>query len=830
MANLSTRKQHIKQLGLEGQLKKLEQSIQGLENDNIQLTGENDELRKIIERLMNENDRLKEENSRLRGDVIEVEPFSDISSLPSTRPSTADTGGYVEQKDGREQQPSLLPPMERTEETITDEIIRSVRSTLLEASSSLVKEQFKDFLRDNGDVLVVHFQLTKHAQDIYGYTIVDSEVLNNPELLNQIDNKNNIQLYIHRGGAQRDDLKTAGTVSVVVHNNGWVESPMKVVGPGDIVMWIRTNEPINNIKSNLGSIFKNKFLGTLGFQCGRGSICSKTTENVNYVSEIISGTYRDVKPEPVRPEPVAIPPPIRPPPASNIKSESFAKYASMVKIPKLFNNPQYVLYDLYWASGEVPQFLTIDLNATQGPLSDLTSVEAMQNAKVMAAVSKEQRIYYSTSMKNIARYIMEMIDYFHQILDVYFDSQTVIDNNRAFFYGPDIGRHKTLVGPTPQLADLMEHMFDIRQGFTYIDELCNLILRPLSQVDTDNKLFRDFVSLVVAGAKRFESTKHPLVDYGAYKRVNYIYRVKKEFMKLAPLQPREGGLDDREQKGKKIPEKFFSSKELSRLYSGISSTLSLGNYWDAAVVLGLEKEFSYLEPALGHKQPKLDSSLEQLTSQLSLGEAGLYLPWIVDGYQIRRPQFEFVSAWRNIIAYIFQDATSVYLYKLVEANKLDKLGNLNVFHLTDPNTIKRDDILKKLLRSPDRPLRQELRNVTNEIMKDTCEILEKRYKMYKEEAPISLQPRETAVTEHEYYTYMTVFDVIKATNPDWDSDLYRARNLAKWLEIPGAFHPGGGEVGGIELHSLDNFEWNILTGLERAFHEKQWRNESENYY
>ena len=831
MAGLQTRGQRIKTIGLEKQLEGLMQSIKGLEAENTQLKGENQALRQIINRLEDTNTTLMTDNRRLQKqlddkDIIELVPFSDDS-----RPTTADTGGYEESKDGNEPIPPPPSPLMPEQETIVDEIISSVRNTLLE--TTIVSERAKDFIRSNGDVLVVYFQLTKNANDIYGYSILDSGVLNDRFLLNEVDNRDNIHLFIHRSGAQRDDMKTAKTVSVVVHNSGWVESPMEKVSPGDILLWIRTNDSINTIKSNLGYVFKTKFLGTLRLQCGRGAICDKTKENVEFVSEIISGAYQDIRPEPVKPTalPTALPAPA-PPPASKFTA-SFDKYADMVRVPELFNNPQYILYDLYWASGEVPDFLIIDWNADNGPLRDLTNATAMSNANAMAAVSKQERLYYGTAMKNVARYIMSCVDYFHQLLDVYFDSQVVIDNNREFFYGHDIGRHKTLVGPSPPLKDLMDHMFDIRQGFTYIDELCSIISIPLRQVDTTNERLRNFISLVDAGAKRFSNKNNPTVDYDAYKRFNYIYRVKKELTSLAPPPP-SNVVDNRKAEGAKVlPEQFFSSDELSRLYSGIGTTLSLGNYYDAAVTMGLGKEFSYLEPDIGHARPTLSNSLEKLTGQLSLGEPGLYLPWIIDGMQIRRPQFEFVSAWRNIIYYQFQNSMDDYLYKLSQEKELGKLAPLSVFKLTYSDTIQKDAILNKLMSGIHQPLRSELRDVASQVMELVCITLDGRYKMYKESTPTRLLPRETAVAQSEYYTYMNVFNVIKMKTPDWDSDAYRKANIMSWLEIPGAFVHGGGAYADIEVQSLDMFEWMCLSRIERFLEEETWRNagsDEDEYY
>ena len=833
MANLPSRRQRKKQLGLEEQLDDLKQSIQGLEADNFQLKSENDALHQIINgledrnaKLMEDNRRLQEENSRLQQqlddkDIIELQPFSDISSLdtPTTRPSTAETGGYDESKE--EQLPSLLGLPQREERNdigITYQIIEDVRGALL--ISKKVSEGHKDFIASRGNMMVVYFQLTKNAQDLYGYSIVDSDTINDQAKSGWLDNKSNIQLYVHRSRPQRDDLKTAGKVQIVLHDNGAVESPMDIAGPGDILLWIRTNESINNIKAQVAGLFREKFLTTLNYQCKRREKCQETEQNVELVADIIGGAYQDIRPEPTqeqleiqRRKEVRVERPVR---QYNAAPVSFQEYTSQLRVPQLQSTGE-DFYERYWYGENVwkPDYIFEDEEGAPSVMRPTRYKKWYDEAQSKARVTGFKRLEIAVAVKNVVKYVLEMIDYFHQRLDLAFmSSQIFIDAERNFFYGHDIGKHDHITGPTPILADLIDHMYDVRIGLVFIDELCYRVMKGLEPVENppEDDIYVQFLERVLSHAKRYDGEKEPS-NYPNFKRINYIAYIQRKFEdKVAPPpKPLAYGVpapDRRKEKGKILAEDTLGRFEIERLYARYS-LCSLRNYYEAAKACGVESIFSFMQPDR-MELPKLETELERETGQLSVKD-DLLLPWYVDGYRIRRPEFLFLSHWRTIVSNGARDVFDEILY---QQQKNKTLGDLARLQLVD----KREYLFKKfLIIGQPGSMRGELDKLVNTVMIETGKYLEGRYQMYEDDTPLSLVDRRISTHEQEYYTYKDVLYHIRLNNPEWGKASYRKANPILWItglnDLFGTRRQPG-QIGNLVIKSLTDIETDVLFQLD----------------
>jgi len=595
---------------------------------------------------------------------------------------------------------------------------------------------------------------------------------------------------------------------------------MKAVGPGDIVMWIRTNEHINNIKANLGSIFKNKFLSTLGYQCSIKQNCQQTTGNVDLVSQIISGTYRDVKPEPTqeqleiqRKKELRVERPVR---QQMYAPVTMREYTSHLRVPRLQDNGEDI-FERYWKGEDVwkPDFV-FEKRKEENSVEHTTRLRRwLDESNREARIGRFLRLKKAVAVKNVVKYVMEMIDYFHQRLDLPFTSQTFIDAERNFFYGHDIGKHDHLTGPTPILTDLIDHMYDVRIGLVFIDELCYLLMRGLSQfLQADNTLEDDiwvqFLERVVAGAKRYDS-KDPwerVTNYVSFKRFNYIADIQSKFKDKVPEPPKAYSYDKRKEKGKVIVEDTLNRFEIERLYAR-NSLCSLRNYYEAAKALGVENIFAFMEPD-GFNLPKLETDLEKKTGQLSVMD-DLLLPWYVDGYRIRRPDFLFLSHWRTIVTHISRE---VFDQMLDEMQKNKRLGDLARLRLVD----KREYLLSSfLIVGGLGSMRGELNKLVNSVMIEAGKVCEERYMTNYRDPPLHLQDRRIATLEQEYHTYNDVFEYIKLNNPDWEKEVYRRANPILWItglnDLFGTRREPG-QFGNLAIKSLTDIESGVLFQLD----------------
>ena len=307
MANVQGRRQR------KNEIKTVDQQAQRI----VQLEAENNALRDIISKLEQVNEDRNAEIKRLRSqqddskenDIVELVPFSDVSSLPNSRPTTVETDKY-----------------DQLEPTMTSGIVEHVRNALL--TNVNVPEEKKPM--GNSDVLVVYFQVTSSFKEIYGYSVINHSFLENPQTLQMIDNKDNIQLYLHRNAKKRIELQAAGTISIVVHSDLQIES-MSVttfVEPGDIVLWIRTNLEVNVIKKTLSNLFQS-MLNTLYVKCTNTERCERTIRDVDDIANIIKGEYKDIV---IRAPAKRPPAPAKLPPRG--VSLSFDAYVNSIPVPR----------------------------------------------------------------------------------------------------------------------------------------------------------------------------------------------------------------------------------------------------------------------------------------------------------------------------------------------------------------------------------------------------------------------------------------------------------------------------------------------------------------
>ena len=805
MANTATRRQKKND-------RKLAETLQLRVNE---LERENTGLHAIINRLEEVNASQAEELKRWRtpvtnDDEVQVLEPSNDDSLLQSRPTTASTD-IIASTSASNYDDSYG---DYIDDTMTGQIIEHIRNALMESKE--VSADSKG-MAANGNVLVVYFQVTETFNEIYGYSIIDNNFLSDQETLQVIDDKQYIQLYFYRNKSSLNEIKKSNTICIVVHSSLKIEAMGSdtLIEPGSIVLWIRTNKELNVIKRTLEHLFK-KLLSTLYVKCGSSEQCQRTKSNVEDIAEIIGGEYKHIV---IRePEPTRVVVPRR---APVISKRLLEQYVESIKVPNLeleraMDKP---IFAEYWKHGGKA--------IVEGQsLSDYFSVKARipgedqvlrfsrvladsQTVRDRAAISKYERIYFGTSMKDVAAYIIKMVDYFHQILELPFGSEIIIDNNRDFFYGHDLGRHEHISGPTPMLEDLMEHMWDVRQGFVYIDELCHIIGRALERPlsEKPSPLLLEFGKLIMAGALRHQDRK-VFGEYEANTMRNSLAHVRDILKDNAP----KGSTGDK-----------LTSDEIERVYSPVS-VISLRNYWEVVQVLGLQEEFKFLEPD-SHIQHKLETTMEKLVGQTEL-EHGLFLPLIVDNVRIERPSFRFISHWRQLVSRVFSDSLDQLLYEMDKDNRLATLVELgHVMYQEDELGNKKDrkgNILNRLLRV-DGDLRPVLDSLIDMVFIRTVATLEDRYNM---EKMLHVGRRETSSMDYEDYTYDDVYKVIEFMNPEWADKRYRKKNLNLWvsaapLNLYGRYAVR--KIGKVEVRTLGYIEWTTLFGVENGIRSMEAR-------
>ena len=684
---------------------------------------------------------------------------------------------------------------------MTSGIVEHVRNALL--TNVNVPEEKKP--GGNSDVLVVYFQVTSSFKEIYGYSVINHSFLENPQTLQMIDNKDNIQLYLHRNAKKRIELQAAGTISIVVHSDLQIES-MSVttfVEPGDIVLWIRTNLEVNVIKKTLSNLFQS-MLNTLYVKCTNTERCERTIRDVDDIANIIKGEYKDIV---IRAPAKRPPAPAKLPPRG--VSLSFDAYVNSIPVPREPVN-QIEMYMNYFKEGAnglmdgkpISEVFGVRTNIPeeQSVLRPTRMLKESQELDAKAGITRYTRLQYAVAMKDTAAYIIKMIDYFHQILDLQFGSSTIIGSELDFFYGADLGTHKNLSGPTPALEDLMDHMWDMRMGFVYIDFLCHVLGNGIgramynSRTEPSNKL-KVFTQRCIDGDERYQDGD-AFFGYFNYKRTAYVQKARKLLIENTP--------DD-----DFMLDAGLSRYEIKRLTSTVTKC-SLRNYWEAAKLLKLEKVFAFLEPDFGLINKP--TSMELLVGQRKLPDAGLFLPLMVDGQYIPRPAFRFIAAWREIVMEILKNSMDELLYQMGKNKQMEPLKAFE-------NILDSPERMLNQLLLVGGPLRAQLAKIANDAFIKVFEAIETRYSM---ERSLYVQERETSGVGSEYYTYQDVFKILKAEDPRWEDKQYRLDNLSKWVQIPDMFNrPEPLKIGTVQVSSLDDIEWRALFCIVLALQDEE---------
>lgn len=772
MAYLNTRDQRRNQWTI------LTQRVAQLERENLG-------LHETVDRLERANADLREQLRRRDTETMPQEPVAVAAT--ATAPSDDDYDDYYE---------SLDRP-------ITEDIIDHVRDVIRESND--VNEYSKDAAK-YGDVLVVYFQMTglgpTATKEIYGYSIINHVFVNDPQTLPLIDSIDYIQLHFHRNAKKGSELKNSETICIVVHSNLDIEPfrPTTKIDRGDIVLWIRTDKQMNIIKKSLQQLF-NKMLTTLYLKCSNAVRCEESASNVETIAKIIGGEYKDIvlrAPEPVKPAP-------RKAPYVPVSSSgTFKQYVDSIMVPQLrvkraMDKP---IFAEYWENGALA---VVDLNVKnnipgEDPFIRPSRIQGdLAEVKKRAAISKHERVYFGTSLKDVAAYIIRMVDYLNQTLELEWGSPMLIDEARNFFYGHDLGRHEHITGPTPMLEDLMDHMWDVRQGFVYIDELCWTIARQGIEHalrESPGPLLTEFGELIMAGAARRDEKK-AFADYEANTMHNIRAHLRNHLKEIVP----EDSVGNR-----------LGSDEITRIYSFVTRC-SIRNYWEVAKALGLQKHFAFIEPD-SYIEHKLETSLEKLVGQSQLGDAGLFLPLIVYGYTIPRPKFHFLVHWRQLVVQVFKNCFDELMYEMDKEGKLKRLDDLGHV-MYEENKDRKKDILNRLL-NVDGDLRPVLANLVTQAFDRTVKVLEERYNM---ERPLHVGRRETSIAEDEEYAYSDVYKVIKYVEPEWADKEFRMKNLNLWIMAsPLELFMGYPEssIGNLTVQGLSYIEWVALINVVTA--------------
>ena len=750
-----------------------------------QLERENLGLHETVDRLERANADLREQLRRRDTETKEEE--EPVAVAP---PAVQSDDDYYE-------------PLDRT---ITEDIIDHVRGVI--RASNDVNEDSK-YAASDGDVLVVYFQMTKTIKEIYGYSIINHAFLNDSQTLSLIDSKNYIQLHFYQNAKRLSELENSETICIVVHGSLDIEpfGPTTKIDRGDIVLWIRTDKPIDRIKRSLQQLF-NKMLKTLYLKCSNAVRCEDAAANVETIANIIGGEYKDIvlrAPEPERPAPRKAPARAPVSSAGDVKQYLDSIMVPQLRLERAQDKP---IFAEYWENGADA---VVDLNVKNNIPGEAPSMRVSrilaESAEVRkkAAVSKYQRIYFGTSLKEVAAYIIKMVDYLNQTLELSWGSPMLIDESRNFFYGHDLGRHEHISGPTPLLEDLMDHMWDVRQGLVYIDELCWIVARGIEQQlresPSPGPLLMEFGKRIMAGAFRHQEKK-AFAEYEANTMYNIRAHLRNHLKKLVP----------KDTVGSRL-----GSDEITRIYSNVTRC-SIRNYWEVAKALGLQKDFVYIEPD-SYLEHKLETSLEKLVGQSQLGSGGLFLPFIVDGDRVQRPKFHFLVHWRQLVVRAFKDSFDEMMYEMGVDNRLGSLVDLG--HVVyEENKNRKKDILNRLL-NVDGDLRPVLANLITQAFDRTIVVLEARYNM---ERPLSVGPRETSIVEHEEYAYSDVYKVIQYAEPKWADKKFRNENLNLWimarpLELFMVYPPS--RIGNLTVQGLSYIEWVALFGVETAIRNRE---------
>ena len=772
------------------QLTILTQRVAQLERENQGLHETVDRLERALQRANADlSEQLRRRDTETKEEDQDVAPQEDQDVAPrdiATAPSEDD---YYE-------------PLDRT---ITEDIIDHVRGVIMDSNDV---SQDSKYAAADGDVLVVYFQITKTIKEIYGYSIINRAFVNDSQTLSLIDSKQYIQLHFYQNAKRLRELESSETICIVVHGSLDIEpfGPTTKIARGDIVLWIRTDKNIDRIKRSLQQLF-NKMLKTLYLKCSNAVRCEQSAANVETIANIIGGEYKDIvlrAPEPEKPAPR------KAPRKAPVSATAVKQYIDSIMVPqlRLERAQDKPIFAEYWENGAaavVDLSVKTNIPGEAPPMRVSRILAESAEVRKKAAVSKYQRIYFGTSLKEVAAYIIKMVDYLHQTLELSWGSPMLIDESRNFFYGHDLGRQDHISGPTPLLEDLMDHMWDVRQGLVYIDELCWIVARGIEHVmrESPGPLLMEFGKRIMAGAFRHQEKK-AFAEYEANTMYNIRAHLRNQLKDLVP----------KDTVGSRL-----GSDEITRIYSNVTRC-SIRNYWEVAKALGLSDKFAYIEPD-SYVEHKLETSLEKLVGQSQLGDAGLFLPFIVNGDRVQRPKFHFLTHWRQLVVRVFKDGFDEMMYEMSTDGRLASLVDLGHVMYVE-NKDRKKDILNRLL-NVDGDLRPVLANLITRAFDRAVVVLEERYNM---ERSLNVGPRETSVVEHEEYAYTDVYKVIKYAEPKWADKQFRNKNLNLWimarpLELFMIYPPT--RIGNLTVQGLSYIEWVALFGVENAIRNREAR-------
>lgn len=780
MANTRGRNQRV----IDNSLKQKLEKIQGEMRTVVDLL---ERMQEENTRLIEENRVLREENNRLNG----------ITLTPVTTPPP-----LVEDD-------SFPPPGTASE---TGQIINNIKKAVLSAPQSKVSEVKKEVARQ-GDVLIAYFYIGHSKREIYGYSIINHEILKEPTILNLIDDADNIQLYL----ADEKDLKGTKTYAFVIKSNATVQFPIRDVDAGDIVLWIRSNNPLDQIKKQISRLFLQKILSRMDVCNGIDrEKCVLVNERVKFISQSIGEQFAHINIKQPAPNPKTVKTTV---PSKVIADLTYEEYKKFVPVPKykLLNEPppattdhRWIFHD-YFMKGEDLD-IKVEYNVPgQGFIKDSISIGQFNpesNGPHIAnpyLVNKYNRTEAGTNLKDTVMYILNMVDYFHQILVLPFSSQIITGLGVDLFYGRDIGIQEHISGPTPMLTDLMHHMWDVRQGFFLIDEICSvahdIIEREIFQETrventlNTNSEFKGFVDLIRAGNRRHSYAK-TYVDY-------------RKFLYHNSLHTASSSLKDNALKDNCF--KKMTESERNILFSTFPGG-ALRNYWEIAKLCGLEDSLAYMDPGYESVKPMLKHKYEQLTGMRSLtSQERDWGATHIDGLKIGLDPNKVIAQFRGIIYRCYSDA----LDDLDHNETLDTAGLLipddTKWYSYMLNQLILVDVDKTGENWTARKSRLKLLQLINtKLFEHVTNGLEARYNSLKENAEKKHISREPgSMGNKEFYIWDDIVKFIDATGPQ--------NGPRDWINVIPGLLPNTEPIqinDKYVIHSLSDLDWMILGMLK----------------
>lgn len=766
----------------------------------------------LLEKVQKDNQRLQEENSLLREENYRLQTGKTLTPVVTPPPLVEDDS---------------FPPPDTAPDSKTGQIVNNIKQAVLSTADTKVSREKKE-VAWRGDVLIAYFYIGPRKREVYGYSIINHEILNDPTILNAIDNADNIQLYLGRSSDEQT-LKGIKTYAFVIKSNATVQFPISDVGAGDIVLWIRSDNPLDQIKKQISRLFSSKILSQMDVCSGIDrEKCDLVDAEVKFISKSIKEQFDHInikQPAPIHKTVKTRQNPVPSKVITDLTYEEYKKFIPVPKYPLPANKPRrtdhrWIFHDYLMEGKDLT--INVDYNVPgQGLVEDRIPIAAFNpksNARHIDnpyAVTKNQRLYAGVNLKDTVMYILKMVDHFHQILVLPFSSQRITDEDLPTFYGRDIGIQEHISGPTPMLTDLMHHMWDVRQGFYLIDQLC-YVVDGLLQLDIDNPFderlgnvlktnseFLKFVELMRAGKDRYEHKSNTYADSREFRYYNSIDRAKNTLRDYAPEASPE--------------RKKMTDNEVDILFASIPSC-ALRNYWEIAKLCGLEKQFAYMEPDTESSVPRLMHKYEKLTGQRSLTpEERDWGATRIDGDIIGLGPNRVIAEFRKIVYRTYLEVLDEVLWE--SKGNLDTKGWFMLWKKEDDtkwynhriNQFVLVDIVDQGTKWQARPLRLKLLQFVNaQLFKRVSLRLEERYEIFKEEhknRPVSRNPG--TLGSKEFFIWDDIAKFIMSQK--------KTRLAEDWINVIPGLLPKTDPVELNEnyvIHSLSDLDWMILQRLE----------------